>query len=108
MCDANVAEHVETPVVVETPPQPRSSARLHELRGKLSLLDDDELANYAEAMMDPDSVKWQSSMRFEIDSMGDNQVWNLVDPPDGIRPKECKGIYKKKKDMDGNVYVYKA
>jgi hypothetical protein len=29
-------------------------------------------------------------MRSEIDSMGDNQVWNLVDPPDGVKPMECK------------------
>jgi len=101
--DANVAEQVETPVVVETPTQPRRSARLHELRGELLLLDDDELANYAEVMMDPDSEKWQSVMRSEIDSMGDNQVWNLVDPLNGVRPMECKWIYKNKKDMDGNV-----
>jgi len=89
-------------MVVETPPQPLRSARLHELHGELLLLDDDELVNYAEAMMDPDSEKWQSSMRSKIDSMGDNQVWNLVDPPNGVRPIECKWIYKKKKDMDGN------
>jgi len=31
--DANIAKEVETPVVVQTPPQPRRSARLHELRG---------------------------------------------------------------------------
>jgi len=95
-------------MVVEMLPQPRRSARLHELHGELLLLDDDEPTNYAEAMMDPDSEKWQSAMRFEIDSMGDNQVWNLVDPPDRVRPIECKWIYKKKKDMDGNVHVYKA
>jgi hypothetical protein len=46
-------------------------------------------------------------MRSEIDSMGDNQVWNLVDPPDGVKAIECKWIYKKKKDMDGNVHIYK-
>jgi hypothetical protein len=40
--------------------------------------------------MDPDSEKWQSAMRSEIDSMGDNQVWNLVDPPDGVKAIECK------------------
>jgi len=106
--DANVAEQVETPVVVETPPQPRRSARLHELRGELLLLDDDEPANYVEAMMDPDSEKWQSAMRSEIDSMGDNQVWNLVDLTDRVRPIECIWIYKKKKDIDGNVHIYKA
>jgi len=84
-------------VVVETPPQPRRSARLRKLRGELLLLDDDEPANYVEAMMVPDSEKWQSAMRSEIDSTRDNQVWNLVDPPDGVRPIECKWIYKKKK-----------
>jgi hypothetical protein len=47
-------------------------------------------------------------MRSEIDSMGDNQVWNLVDPRDGVKAIECKRIYKKKKDMDGNVHIYKA
>jgi hypothetical protein len=57
MSDANVAEQVETPVVVETPPQPRRSAILHELHGELLLLDDDEPTNYAEAMMDPDYEK---------------------------------------------------
>jgi hypothetical protein len=63
---------------------------------------------YAEAMMDPDSKKWQSAMRSEIDSMSEDQVWNLVDQPDGVKPIECKWIYKKKKDMYGSVHVYKA
>jgi hypothetical protein len=58
--------------------------------------------------MDPDSKKWQSAMRSEIDSMNENQVWNLVDQPKGVKPIDCKWIYKKKKDMDGNVRVYKA
>ena len=44
----------------------------------------------------------------EIESMKENQVWNLIDPPDGVRTIECKWIYKKKKDMDGNVHIYKA
>ena len=88
--DANVAEQVETPILVETPPQPQRSARLRELHGELLLLDDEEPANYAEAMMDLDSEKWQSAMRSKIDSIKDNQVWNLVDLPDGVRPIECK------------------
>ena len=77
-------------MAIETPPLPRRSARLRELRGDLLLLDDDEPATYTEAMMDPDFEKWQSVMRSEIESMTDNQVWNLVDPPDGVRPIECK------------------
>jgi hypothetical protein len=40
--------------------------------------------------------------------MSENQVWNLVDQPNGLKPIKCKWIYKKKKDMDENVHVYKA
>ena len=52
--------------------------------------------------------KWQDAMKSEIESMKENQVWNLIDPPDGVRTIECKWIYKKKKDIDGNVHIYKA
>jgi hypothetical protein len=72
------------------------------------LLDNDEPMIYVEAMMDPNSEKWQSAMRSEIDSMDDNQIWNLVDLPDCIKAIECKWIHKKKRDMDGNVHTYKA
>jgi hypothetical protein len=71
-------------MAIETLPQPRKSARIRALHGDLLLLDDDEPVTYAEAIMDPDSEKWQSAMRSEIDSMSENQVWNLVDQPDGV------------------------
>ena len=71
-------------------------------------IDDDEPSNYAEAMKGPDSEKWLEAMDSEMDSMSENQVWSLVDLPDGVRPIECKWIFKKKKDMEGNVHIYKA
>ena len=46
------------------------------------MLDNDEPLTYAEAMVNPDSVKWQEAMESEIESMKENQVWNLIDPPD--------------------------
>lgn len=116
--DASVAEQVDEPVAAEETPQPRRSERACRATNRMNLLvtgerdilvlDNDDPLTYTEAMMGPDSEKWQSAMRSEIDSMGDNQVWNLVDPPDGVRPIESKWIYKKKRDMDGNVHVYKA
>jgi hypothetical protein len=66
-------------MAIETPPQPWRLARIRALRGDLLLLDDDEPATYAKAMMDLDSKKWQSAMRSKIDCMSENQVWNLVD-----------------------------
>ncbi|KAK8636446.1 hypothetical protein V6N13_124192 [Hibiscus sabdariffa] len=47
-------------------------------------------------------------MRSEMDSMSDNQVWILVEPPEGIKPIGCKWVFKKKTDMDGNVQTYKG
>src|SRR4051812_25370743 len=37
-----------------------------------------------------------------------NQVWTLVDLPDGRKAVENKWIFKNKKDADGNITVYKA
>ncbi|KAK8660947.1 hypothetical protein V6N13_051852 [Hibiscus sabdariffa] len=39
-------------------------------------------------------------MRSEMDSMSGNQVWTLVEPPEGIKPIGCKWVFKKKTDMD--------
>jgi hypothetical protein len=105
--DAIVAEQVELPIAKEAQPQPRRSASLRQAR-ELLLLDNDESATYAEAMVDPDSIKWQEAMESEIESMKENQVWNLIYPLDGVKTIECKWIYKKKKDMDGNVHIHKA
>ncbi|KAK9006368.1 hypothetical protein V6N11_035409 [Hibiscus sabdariffa] len=47
-------------------------------------------------------------MRSEMDSMSENQVWTLVEPPEGVKPIGCKWVFKKKTDMDGNVQTYKG
>jgi hypothetical protein len=71
-------------------------------------LDNDESITYTEAMMGPDSKKWLVVMESKIQSMHDNQVWNLVNPIDGVRPICCKWVFKKKKDKDGNAHICKA
>ena len=47
-------------------------------------------------------------MKSEMDSMYTNQVWTLVDAPEGVKPIGGKWIFKKKTDMDGNIQTYKA
>ena len=68
----------------------------------------DEPANYKEAMASPEAAKWKEAMKSEIQSMYDNQVWNLVDTTLGLKIVGCKWIFKKKTDMDGKVHTYKA
>ena len=69
---------------------------------------DDEPTSYREAMKSEDSTKWHMAMKSEIQSMYDNQVWNLIDPPPGVKPVGCKWVFKKKTNMDGNINTYKA
>ena len=40
--------------------------------------------------------------------MRENQVWNLVDPSDGVPSVECKCSFKEKIDVDGEVHIYKV
>ena len=64
--------------------------------------------NYNEAVQDKDVTLWQSAMKTEMESMYSNQVWLLVDPPDGVKPIGCKWIYKKKRGVDEKVKTLKA
>lgn len=73
-----------------------------------TLIDLNEPDNYKEAMASPEAAKWKEAMKSEIQSMYDNQVWNLVDTTPGLKTVGCKWIFKKKTDMDGKVHTYKA
>ncbi|KAL0463217.1 UNVERIFIED_CONTAM: hypothetical protein Slati_0209300 [Sesamum latifolium] len=69
---------------------------------------DSDPKTYGEAMSDIDSDKWFEAMKFEMDSMGSNQVRTLADPPKGVRPLGCKWVYKRKLGADGEVTAFKA
>ena len=47
-------------------------------------------------------------MKSELESMYSNNVLTLVDLPQGIKPIDCKWVYKRKKGVDGKVETYKA
>jgi hypothetical protein len=106
--------------VVETDkgaPAPRRSIRARRTTKKFTLLtteqrdilwlDNDETMTYTKAMMRLDSEKWLGVMESKIESMHNNQVWNLVDPINGVRPISCKWVFKKWTNNDGNVHIYK-
>ena len=47
-------------------------------------------------------------MKFKMESMKVNDVWTLIDPPEGVKPIGCKWILKRKRGADGKVETYKA
>ena len=48
------------------------------------------------------------TMKSEIDFMHSNQIWSLVNTPEGIIHIECKWIYKKTIGLDGKLKNYKV
>lgn len=47
-------------------------------------------------------------MNDEISCMNHNGVWELVEPPNDVKPIGCKWVFKTKKDSKGNVERFKA
>ena len=102
---------------IQPPPVRRSDRIRHEPERYGLLISDgnneymvdlDEPTTYQEAMAGPESAKWKEAMDSEIQSMYDNQVWDLVENTPGNKTVGCKWVFKKKTDMDGKVHTYKA
>jgi hypothetical protein len=103
-CDAETSDNVVT--------EPRRSGRAIQppecFHNEIFILEDDEHAHYKEAMAEPSSREWHKAMKSEMESMYENQVWNLVELPEGVKPIGCKWIFKRKTDTNGNNTIHKA
>ena len=111
--------------VVQTAPQPldqsdlRRSSRVRKLAipsdyviylqetDYMSRLNQDPIS-FSEAMSHTDFKKWSDVMNDELNSMANNQVWDLLELPEGFRAVGCKWVYKTKTDASGNIERYKA
>ena len=51
---------------------------------------DEDPITYMDAMQRSDSDLWLEAMKSEMESMEVNNVWTLVDPPEGVKPIGCK------------------
>ena len=47
-------------------------------------------------------------MNDELKSMVQNEVWDLVELPEGYKKVGCKWVFKTKRDSKGNIERYKA
>nr|GEZ31114.1 retrotransposon protein, putative, Ty1-copia subclass [Tanacetum cinerariifolium] len=95
----------------------RKSSRTHHAPDHMCLYIDDEEhelgdfgepANYKAALLDPKSEKWLDAINVEMQSIKENDVWVLVELPPNARTVGSKWIFKKKTDIDGAIYVFKA
>ena len=109
-------EHQQPQEVNEDPQPSRRSTRVR----KNAISDDyvvymcedmgmmDDPTSYKQAMMSANAQKWQDAMEDELKSMSSNDVWDLVEIPEGAKKVGCKWVYKTKYDSKGNVERFKA
>ena len=69
---------------------------------------EDDPINFHQAKQSSNSQKWIDAMNDEMKSMKNNDVWDLIELPEGVKPIGCKWIFKTKRDSKGNVERYKA
>ncbi|KAK1653336.1 hypothetical protein QYE76_071141 [Lolium multiflorum] len=111
------SDNEEDPHNNDAPPPPSPVRRSHRERRK-AISDDyitymsedvddigkvEDPTSYKEAIKSLNSSKWQIAMEDELKSMGSNDVWDLVEVPDGAKRVGCKWIYKTKYDPKGNI-----
>jgi hypothetical protein len=64
--------------------------------------------SFSQAMSCKESELWYDAMKEEMNSIKSNEVWDLVELPNGAKAIGCKWVFKTKKDSLGNIERYKA
>jgi transposase InsO family protein len=120
-----LTEHVDEaiPIVIKAQPIDDALLRRSQRSRKPTILDDymgylqehefdigvvDDPLSYSQAIQSSQSTKWIDAMVDELKSMENNNVWDLVDLPNGCRPIGCKWVFKTKKDSTGKIERYKV
>ncbi|KAL2517848.1 putative mitochondrial protein-like [Abeliophyllum distichum] len=91
------------PPVLKDTPAPRKLSRVIRfslrydllITSNVLLIEEDEPTNSEESKSRVDSNRWQEAMKSEMNSMYENKVWTLADPPEGVKHIGCKLVYKK-------------
>lgn len=102
-------EEVQVPIqarpVRATAGQPPIRFRDYELYSVSSYC---EPKSYAEVLRSPEKEEWLNAMNEEIQSLNQNQAWELVDLPESRKTVGSKWVFKRKHDQDGKIIEYKA
>ena len=102
-----VQEEPGTPALRRSSRIPKPIQRYSPSLHYLLMSDSGEPECYDQAMQVEDSVKWESAMKDEMDSLMSNQTWELAELPPGKKALHNKWVYRIKEEHDGNKR-YKA
>ncbi|CAL1361871.1 unnamed protein product [Linum trigynum] len=79
---------------------------IHELESDLGLYHDP--VSFSQAMESEHSDKWLAAAKEEMKSMYKNEVWDLVDLPEGCKRVGNRWVWKTKHDSNGNIERHRA
>ena len=65
-------------------------------------------ASYEEAVTGPQKKQWEAAINEELQSLTTNNVWELIDTPQGANIVSCKWVFKVKRLPSGQIDRYKA
>ena len=64
-----------------------------------------EPVSYVEVAHD---AKWRKAIDEEMNTLAENETWDLVDAPKGVKPIKCKWVYNVKYNADDSINRYNA
>jgi hypothetical protein len=64
--------------------------------------------SFSQAIESNDSAKWINAMNDELKSMDQNEVWDLIEFPEGYKKVGCQWVFNTKRDSKGNIERHKA
>ncbi|KAL0320291.1 UNVERIFIED_CONTAM: Retrovirus-related Pol polyprotein from transposon TNT 1-94 [Sesamum radiatum] len=109
----HITENVEQPVDQQVPPENVDATLRRSTRIKRSAIPSDYMVylqesefnvgaendpeTFSQAMISRESNLWYDAMKEEMNSMAFNEVWDLVELPDGFKAIGCNWVFKKRK-----------
>lgn len=60
------------------------------------------------AMASKQAPEWKNAEQTELNALNENNTWNVVDLPKGVKPISCRWVYDLKRNEDNTIARYKA
>ena len=70
---------------------------------ELDLRIENDPVTFSQAINSDNADKWLNAMKDELQSMKQNEVWDLVELPKSCKRVGCKWVFKTKRDSYGNL-----
>lgn len=98
----NPIEEIVQPIQNRYPTRARKPNRSDDFEYAFLAVGPNDPQYFREACNRTDSVHWKRAMEEEINALGDNDTWELVDRPTNCNVVKCKWVYKLKRGVDGS------